>query len=97
MSLRHVLDCFPPSAEEACIKMGVQHRDVPLDGKPHDALLIKNSHGCFIGGISRSPDGVCGFVFNRKTEQSIMFVVREVLLAVDAPVKNKNKPKKLTS
>ena len=97
MSLRHVLDCFPSSAKQACIEMGVQYRDVPMDGKPHDALLVNDSHGDFVGGITRSPDGVCGTVFNKKTGKSIIFFIREALPIVNEPVKIKNTPKKLTS
>lgn len=93
MTLYHILDCFPQSTQEACIEAGVQYHQVPMDGKHYAARLINDPSGCLLGGIVRSPNGDCGFVYNRKLNKSIFYIIREAIQTTKKPFTiKKNKP-----
>jgi len=74
MTFHHVLSCFPNSIEQACIKVGVQYRAVPIDGKPHKTGLINDPIGFGLGVITR-PSCQGGAVINKKTGQISYFIL----------------------
>ena len=93
MTFNHVLHWLPRSIQEACIKVGVEYRDVPMDGKPHKTGLINDPLGWGLGMITRPP---CqgGAVVNRKTGQFTYFMLPEAFV----PIKDKqNNTKKISN
>ena len=74
MTFRHVSTFFPKTVEGACIKVTIQYRDVPVDGKPHETSLLVDKSSQKQGYILRAIGGVCGQVLNKKTGQSLLFV-----------------------
>ncbi len=78
MTLRYLIDCYSNTVQDACLKAGVQYIEVP-NGKHYLTKLINSPPGDFAGGIVRSPNGDCGFAYNRKTSESVFFIIREAI------------------
>ena len=74
MTLHHVSKFLSNPIKNACIKVGVQYRDVPIDGKPHETSLLGDKSTQNQGYILRAIGGVCGQVLNKKTGRSLLFI-----------------------
>lgn len=97
MSLQHVSSYYPDASEKACVEIGLQYIKVPNDGKYHPARLINNPSGCFAGEIVISPNGDCGFAYNRKTTKRVFFVIPESFLSIKPKQKEVKKPRKISN
>ncbi len=81
MPLQHISTFLPNPIKITCKKVGVQYRDVPIDGKPHKTNLISDQSEVEQGSILRAIGGVCGRVKNDKTGESLLFIsLPEVML-----------------
>jgi len=96
MTLQHVLSTFPSSIEAACIKVGVEYIDVPIDGKPHETGLINDPLGWGLGVITR-PSCRGGAVINNKTGKSTLFVIPKAFLSIQPKRKKVKQPRKISN
>jgi putative DNA primase/helicase len=65
-------------AREACERVGIEYKSVPLDGEWHQADLVNDPRGRGDGRIKLFPDGQGGIVWNHKTgEKQNFFLDRQ--------------------